>query len=178
MNVNIGSTASPSSAAVMIAEADGGMSIAISVTEDQAAALAVGDNATVYAGGASYQTAIESIAPSTSKSGSFDLTFPLPSAAGVPGASATVRVSKRTANYDTIIPLSALHSDSDGDFVYTVSQDTSALGTVMTVARVDVTILDQDNNRAALNGGVSQRDTIVSRTDRGLSDGDRVRLEE
>ncbi|MDR1600677.1 MAG: efflux RND transporter periplasmic adaptor subunit [Oscillospiraceae bacterium] len=178
VSASVGSMSSPASAAVMIADADGGLTVSITVAEDQAAAFTVGDAATVYAGETAYQAAIESISPSAAQAGSFDLAFALPSAAGAPGVSATVRLSKRSASYDTIIPLSALRVDGDGDFVYAISQNTSALGTVTTVSRVGVTILEQDNTRAALAGGLSQRDTIVARSDRALGDGDRVRLEE
>jgi hypothetical protein len=58
------------------------------------------------------------------------------------------------------------------------SKDSGALGVQTTALRADVSVLEQDATRAAVTGGVSQRDTIITRADRSLSDGDRVRVKE
>jgi len=90
-----------------------------------------------------------------------------------------MELRNRTKNYDLLIPLSALRQDNSGYYVYTVaSRDGGALGAQTFARRADVSLLERDATRAAVTGGVSQRDAIISRADRSLSDGDRVRVSE
>jgi hypothetical protein len=121
---------------------------------------------------------ITSIAASTEVQGMFDVSFSIPDNFGVVGQQASIKFRKRTQQYDVLIPLSALRQDNDGDFIYVVNQQEGSLGTQISVKRVDVYVLDQDNTRAALQAGITQRDLIVARSDRDIQDGDRVRLEE
>ena len=92
--------------------------------------------------------------------------------------SANVEIRKRTQNYDLLIPLSALRKDNYSYYVYIIEQSEGALGAETTVARMDVSLLEQDSTRAAVRGGIGPRDRIVARGDRELHDGDRVRVKE
>ncbi len=178
VNATVGSMVTTSGAVVTLSDTTQGLALTVTVDEDTAEELAVGDKATITVSSTRYDAQILNIAASASRSGYFDLTFLLPGDAGAAGAGASMSITKRTQNYDLIIPLSSLYSDSDGDYVFVVEQSQSSLGARMTVRRVDVYVLDKDGSRAALQGGVTQRDSIVVRSDRAISDGDRVRLEE
>lgn len=176
--LSVGAMVSTNSPVMMLSDQSQGLELYVTVDEDSASEMAIGDSASITVGNEVYQCNILSIALSTDRDSMFDIGFLLPGDAGSVGISATMRLRKRTQNYDVIIPLSALREDSDGNFVYVVEQQQSSLGVRMSVRRVDVYVLEQDSTRAALQGGVSQRDTIVLRGDRDISDGDRVRLEE
>ena len=92
--------------------------------------------------------------------------------------SASVEIRKRTQNYDLLLPLGALRKDNYGYYVFVIVQRDGALGAETTVTRMDVTVVELDSARAAVQGGVSSRDQVVARGDRELHDGDRVRVKE
>ncbi len=175
---SVGTTVSTNGPVATVNDLTGGLSLIVSLSEDDAGEMAAGETATVTVGSVQYTCPIISIAASTAKEGMFDVRFLLPGDAGAVGMSASMRYRKRTQNYDVLIPLSALRSDSEGDFVFIVEQQQSSLGAKMVVRRVDIDVLDRDSSRAALQGGISQRDQIVERSDRNISDGDRVRVSE
>lgn len=177
-SISNGTMVATSSPAITLHSQEDGLVLCVQVTESQAEEMAIGDEATISAGSGKATAQIDSIAISTVKEGMFDVTFTLPGDMASVGMKATMDYRKRTQSYDIIIPLSALHSDGSGDFVYVVEQSDTSLGAKLTVRRVDVTVLATDNSRAALQGGISQKDTIVVRSNRDIADGDRVRLEE
>ncbi len=176
--VSVGAMAPTNSPAMMLSDQTGGLELRVQVDEDSAAEMAVGDEASITVSDQVYQSQVLSLAAMTDREGMYEASFLLPGDAGSVGVKATMRLRKRTQNYDVIIPLSALRSDDDGDFVFVVEQQDSSLGAKMAAHRVDVFVLDQDSSRAALQGGLSQRDTVVARGDRNVQDGDRVRLAE
>ena len=176
--LSVGSMLSTNAPAMTISDQSKGLKLRVTVDEDSASEILIGDAANITVGTDAYQCNVLSIALSNDKQGMFDLDFLLPGDAGSVGISASMRLRKRTESYDIIIPLTALREDDDGNFVYVVEQRQSSLGARMSVRRVDVYVLDTDSNRAALQSGVSQRDVIVTRGDRELSDGDRIRIEE
>ncbi len=177
VSVSVGGNASSTSPAVTLSNENEGLELRVTVTEDQVGDMTVGDSATIVCNGASINAPISSIAYSATATGRYDVTFLLDGSAGTVGMTASMRFRKRTSNYDVIIPLTALHEDNDGTFVYVITQDSGSLGAKRTVTRADVSVIDQDSTRAAVQGGVSQRDQVVSRSDRDLADGDRVRYE-
>ncbi len=177
VSVTAGNNAGTAQASVTLSNETDGLELRVTVSEDQAGDMAVGDQADIIVGGSMVRAAIESIASSTAQAGRYEVLFRLDGSVGTVGQTASMRFRKRTQNYDVLVPLTALHQDNDGYFVYVVQQESGALGARMSVARADVTILEQDATRAAVQGGVTQRDTIVARSDRDLADGDRVRVE-
>lgn len=173
-----GDTASTEKAALTLAGLDGQLELRITVSEDDAGELAIGDEAEITLGSETSSQKIASIAASTENKGKFDICFKLDSRLGRVGMNGKMMVRKRTQQYDTLVPYSALRQDNTGYFVYVITERDSALGAQTTVSRADVTVLDQDGRRAAVQGGVSQRDLIVSRGDRDITAGDRVRIQE
>ena len=170
----VGSTSSP---VMTVNDRSQGLSLTVQVDEVDVGDMTVGDSADITVGGDTLPCEITSIAASSSGQGMFDVSFSIPGGFGVVGQQASMKFRKRTQQYDVLIPLSALRQDNDGNFVYVAEQREGSLGSQMSVRRVDVYVLDQDSTRAALQGGVSQRDLIVARSDRAIQDGDRVRLE-
>ena len=94
------------------------------------------------------------------------------------GDSVRVNIRKTSDRYYTIVPLSALREDSNGKFVFLLQEESGALGNRLTVRRVDVTVQEQNNERAAVSGALSDWDKVVERGDRELKDGDRVRIQQ
>jgi multidrug efflux pump subunit AcrA (membrane-fusion protein) len=178
VSIEAGGAASTASAALMLAKREGSLDLVVSISSDDTQELSIGDTAVITLSNKTYEAPILSIAPSAQDAGKYELSFQLPADAGNAGMNADVEIRKRTQNFDLLIPLSALHQDNTSYFVYVVAQKEGALGAETTVDRVDVSIIDQDSTRAAVQGGAGLRDEIVTRSDRDLSDGDRVRVEE
>lgn len=162
---------------LMLSDLSGGLSLTVTVSEDEAAEMVVGDMAGIIIGDNEFEYPIVSIAASKETGGSYDVAFVIGSGYGAVGQRATMRFRKKTKSYDLLIPLSALREDSAGTFVYVVDKQEGSLGAQVSAKRVDVYVLDQDSTRAALQSGVNQRDLIIARGDREIQDGDRVRLE-
>ena len=178
IDAKAGSVVSTGAPVMTVNDRSKGLSLTVQVDEDDVGDMTVGDSADITVNNDVLSCPITSIAASSEGQGMFDVTFSIPGNLGVVGQQASMKFRKRTQQYDVLIPLSALRQDNDGDFVYVVDRREGSLGTQMSVKRVDVFVLDQDNVRAALQGGVSQRDLIVARSGRDIQDGDRVRLEE
>ncbi|MCL2867598.1 MAG: efflux RND transporter periplasmic adaptor subunit [Clostridia bacterium] len=165
-----------SSAALLTwAGTDTPMSLTVTLSGDDVTLLQVGDNAQIGVSGKSHRVPILT---AVENEDGLEVSFLLPEGAGYPGVTAEVSVSKRTQNYDLLIPLTALRQDSYGYYVLLLSMRQGALGTETTAVRRDVTVLDTDATRAALQGGVSFNDSLIARSDRAVSEGDRVRVQE
>ncbi len=172
-----GKVASPDEAGLTISRPGDGLEVWIPVSEEEAGLVKAGDTAEISLGGDLYECKILSIAPSADDKGKYDLLFQLPGGAGQPGMTASMAIKKRTKNYETIVPLSALRKDDMGYFVYALTESDGALGTETRVKRANVQVLDKDSTRAAVSGGVAGRDRLAARSDRELHDGDRVNVE-
>ena len=58
-----------------------------------------------------------------------------------PGQSLNVSVGQKSANYDLIVPNSAIREDSNGKFILIVESKSSPLGNRYVATRVDVEVL-------------------------------------
>ena len=74
------------------------------------------------------------------------------------------------------MPLTALHSDGDKYYVYVINEKDTILGTETAVDKVQVEILDKNNEQAAIDGAFSWNQKFVLTSSKTLRDGDRVRL--
>ena len=178
VDLQVGATASTAAASLILSPLDGELELVVTISETEAEYVDIGDEATITVGSDTYHAPVRSVSLSAQEAGRYELAFLLPANAGRAGMSADVELRKRTKNYDLLIPLSALRQDNSGYYVYTAISRESALGAQTTTERADVSVIEKDATRAAVQGGVSQRDTVISRSDRDLSEGDRVRIKE
>jgi multidrug resistance efflux pump len=157
---------------------DQGYTVSFSVTNDQAKRLHVGDTATIsnYYWGNEIVATLSSIQtdkkkPMTNKTLTFNLEGDVTS-----GSELTISVGQKSANYDTIIPNSAIRSDSNGSFVLAVTAKNSPLGNRYIAKRVKIEVLAQDDNNAAVTADLSNGDYVITTSSAPISSGDMVRL--
>ena len=157
---------------------DMGHTLTFSVTNDQAQRLRIGDSATVsnYYWGNSITATLTSIRtdpknPQTSKLLTFDLTGDVTT-----GAELTISVGQKSANYDLIVPNSAIKSDTNGNYVLAVSVKSSPLGNRYTARRVSVEVLANDDNNSAVVADLTNGDYVITTSSAPLSSGDMVRM--
>lgn len=173
-----GDTVAKDSVLCVIEVPDMGYTMTVSVTSDQAARLRIGDSATIsnYYWGREITATLSNIRvdpknPQTNKLLTFDISGDVNA-----GTELTVSVGQRSANYDTVVPKSAIHNDSNGDFVYKVESKNSPLGNRYIARRVSVEILAQDDNLVAVTGDFGWGDYVITTSSGPIKNGDMVRL--
>jgi len=92
------------------------------------------------------------------------------------GVSGEMTLSRSGERQGTCVPVSALRSDSDGDYVLVVREKKSAMGLEYSLERVDVTVTERDSALAALQGGLERSALVVTGASKPVAAGDRVRL--
>lgn len=176
LNIQSGAMVSTDAPALKISPVDSTLSLEVPVEVSQIGDVQVGDVADIVIDGRIHECTVTAVAPSKTQEGMHNVRFDLAEGIGSTGMRATMYFRKRTQSYDLLVPLSALRNDVQGDFVYVIHTQDSSLGTRHTLSRVTVSVLERDATRAAVSGGLAQGDTLATRGDRTLSDGDRVRL--
>lgn len=121
---------------------------------------------------------VQSIDVSAEDKNSYELTVSIPAKVKKLGSIATLKVDKASKKYDTCVPLGALHSDGDKYYVYVINEKDTILGTETAVDKVQVDILDKNNEQAAIEGSFSWGQQFVLTSSKTLRNGDRVRLVE
>lgn len=121
---------------------------------------------------------VQSIDVSAEDKNSYKLTVSIPAKVKKLGSIATLKVEKASKKYDTCVPLGALHSDGDKYYVYVINEKDTILGTETAVDKVQVDILDKNNEQAAIEGSFSWGQQFVLTSSKTLRNGDRVRLVE
>lgn len=157
---------------------DQGFLITFSVTNDQAKRLKVGDTATIsnFYWGSEITATVSSIAadsknPQTNKSITCNLEGDVNS-----GDSLTVSIGSKSANYDTVVPKSAVRTDSNGTYVLMVESKNSALGNRYYARRVDVEQLATDDVNVAVNGNLNYGDFVITTSSEPVSGNTQVRM--
>jgi len=92
------------------------------------------------------------------------------------GATLSLTVAQKSAQYDLLAPNSAVRSDANGSFVLVLREKHSALGTRYTARRVDVTVLAQDDTHTAVRGGLEINDFVITTSSKPISNGSMVKM--
>ena len=157
---------------------DLGYTMSFSVTNEQARRLKPGDSATVsnYYWGNQIVATLESIKadpknPQTHKLLTFDVKGDVTA-----GTELTISVGQKSANYDIIVPNSAIRSDTNGSFVLTIESKNSPLGNRYIARRVEVQVLAEDDVNSAVSANLGYGDYVITTSNAPVKNGDLVRL--
>lgn len=99
----------------------------------------------------------------------------VPAGAAVLGTKGSFTCAKRTEAFNTVIPLSGLRKDITGYFCLVMQSRNAILGEKFRAERVDVKLLYSGDTAAAVEGPLMDGDLVISRSDRVVNEGDRVR---
>lgn len=179
INVSAGKETTAGSPMAVIDVVDRGYTIKIPVTNEQAKQVKVGDTADVsnYYWGNDIQATLESITSDPDKPGQGKLLVFRITGEIDAGTNISLSIGQRSANYDCIIPKSALREDTNGHFVLVVTAKSSPLGNRYVATRVDVQVLAEDDTNAAVTG-LAQGDYVITTSSKPLEAGTLVRLVE
>ena len=94
-----------------------------------------------------------------------------------PDTNLTLSIGQKSANYDCIVPNSAIRTDSNGTFVLAIVAKSTPLRTRYTATRVDVQELAKDDTVTAVTG-LSSGDFVITTSTKPIEAGTQVRLVE
>lgn len=178
LSVSAGQTANAGTALATIDVTDRGYTLKIPVTNEQAKKVTIGEQAELvnyWWGGDDITATLESIGTDPANPGKGkQLTFRL-NGTVEPGQSITLSIGQKSANYDCLVPNSAVRSDNNGSFVLLVTSKSSPLGNRYTATRVSVNVLASDDTSTAVTG-LSAGDFVLTTSSKPVSSGMQVRL--
>ena len=177
VNVTAGNTTSATTPVAVLQPEGKGYSLSFSVTNDQAKRLSVGDQAELVNSWRYDDVVVKlaSIKPDTTDPGQKKLlTFDV-SGSVTAGQSLNISVGQKSANFDYIVPNSAVREDSNGKFILIVESKSSPLGNRYVATRVDVEVLASDDKQTAVNGGLYGYEYVITTSSAPVEAGKLVR---
>lgn len=177
IHVTAGNTAGAETPVVTITVADRGYTVRIPVTLEQARQVKIGDTAEItnFWNGNITATLENIINDPQNPSSSKLLMFRLSGDGIEPGTNLTLSIGQRSANYDALIPNSAVRTDANGSFVLVVTAKPSPLGNRYVATRADVQILASDDTMSAVSG-LANGDFVITTSSVPIEAGNQVRL--
>lgn len=157
-----------------------GYTVSISVTNEQASMVKVGDEATVnnYFWGNIYVKLAAIKADRTNPGSKKLLEFDVEGDV-TDGQSLELTIGKKTSNYANVVPNSAIREDSEGTFILAAVAKSTPLGNRYTATRMAVTVLESDDYSSAIDTGTAYGyDYIIVSSSKPVEAGMLVRLVE
>ena len=179
VTVKAGDEAQPDTALVTMQPEGKGYTMSFSVTNDQAKKVSVGDKAELVNSWRydDLDITLSSIKPDTTDPGQKKLlTFDITGDEVTAGQTLNVSVGQKSANYDLIVPNSAIREDSNGKFILIVESKSSPLGNRYVATRVDVEVLASDDTQSAISGGLYGYEFVITTSTQPVEAGKLVRL--
>lgn len=178
INVKAGNETSAAVPVIVMQPEDGGYTLSFSVTNDQARRVSVGDVADLV-NSWRYDKVIVTLAnikpdpsnPGQSKLLTFNVTGNVAA-----GQTLNLSVGQKSANYEFIVPNSAIREDNNGKFILIVESKSSPLGTRYTASRVDVQVIASDETQSAVSGALKGYEFVITTSNKPVEAGDLVRL--
>ena len=166
--------------AVILSSADRGFVFEGKLDKDSAHRFSAGDTGELYykLDGSSQKADVEIHSISTpDESDQVLVTAVLPEGSYSSGMPAQLFLSRKSETYQNCLPLTALRSDSGGDHVFVLRRQSSVQGTEWVIARVDITVKERDSQMMYVDGALTYSDQVVISSNKIISEGDRVRIE-
>lgn len=166
--------------AVILSSADRGFVFEGKLDKDSARRFSAGDKGELHykLDGSTQKADVEIHSISTpDESDQVFVTAVLPEGGYTSGMPAQLFLSRKSETYQNCLPLTALRSDSGGDHVFVLRRQSSVLGTEWVIARVDITVKERDSQMMYVDGALTYSDQVVISSNKIISEGDRVRIE-
>lgn len=178
VNVKAGETTSAATPVAVMQPEGKGYTLSFSVTNEQARRLSVGDKADLVNAWRydDVTVTLASIKPDTTDPGqkkllTFDVTGSVTA-----GQTLNLSVGQRSANYDLIVPNSAIREDNNGKFILIVESKPGPLNTRYIATRVDVEVLASDDTQSAISAALYGYEFVITTSTKPVEAGKQVRL--
>lgn len=178
VTVTAGDTASADTAIATINQTDRGFTVKLSITNEQAKKVKVGDTAELVNYWGDATATLETIGndPQNPQKNR-QLTFRLTGSDIQPDSNITLAIGQQSASYDAIVPTSAIRTDNNGSFVLAIVSKSTPLSTRYTATRVDVQVLASDDKSSAVSG-IGSGEFVITTSTKPIEAGTQVRLAE
>lgn len=188
VTAEVGETVQAGESMAVILQEGEVMEVSFSVPASQAAEVKVGDTAVIVSPRylqnitATLKTIIgQEVTQSEERTQTSEdmrlLTFEL-NGEVTSGEMITLAIEQNQGSYDFVVPLSALQSDKDGNFLLSIQTKTSPLGNRYYTERIPVTVQASDDTQAAVSGALYGNEYVVITSNLPLEGGQQVRLME
>lgn len=140
--------------------------------------IGIGDEVTLDLDGRSdkMRAVVEYLAEDENVPGIYLARIPLPEGVGMPGMSGTV-IRVETGEWrECCIPAYALHTVNNRNFVYIVQEKEGVLGKEYCAQSIDVKVLDQNENFAALEMTLPSDSMVIVSSTAEFASGDIIRI--
>ncbi len=176
-----GETTKPEQVAAIIQMEGKGFTVSFAVTNEQAKKVKVGDmaelqNAWYYD---DVQAILSAVKPDPESAGQKKLlVFDVTGSSITAGQALNLSVGQRSAEYELVVPNSAIREDSNGKFILIVESKSSPLGNRYMATRVDVEVQASDDNNTAISAGLYGYEYVITTSTKPIEAGMQVRLNE
>jgi len=163
-----------------LARGDAGFYFSARATAADAASLAAGDTGTLtYKSDGRDQRAQATVTDigAADDDGSVPVKASLPEGSYPSGVTGELAIARTGERQSTCVPVSALRSDSDGDYVLALEEKKTVTGLTYTAKRVDVEVVSRDSALVSLKGGLDRDALVVTSASKPIAEGDRVRVD-
>lgn len=173
-----GESTTPAEEVALIQVAGKGMTCSFSVTNDQAAKVKVGDVAELQ--NAWYYTdvmvTLSKIRPDPDDPGKRKLLEFNVEGSVQNGESLTLSVGERSAEYDFVVPNSAIREDKNGKFILIIEEKSTPFGNRYKAKRVDAEVMASDETKSAISADLQGYEYVITTSNQPVESGDQVRL--
>lgn len=175
-----GETTEKGAEVATIQRAGKGFTMSLNITKEQAKFVSIGDEADVANSWwySDIHARVREIRPDQANPNGKIIIFEVEGEDLISGTSLNVSVGNKTANYDIIVPNSALGEDSKGKYVYKVDSKSTPFGNRYIARKVYVTILAESDTESAVSGDLIGWDYVVTTSSKPFEDGQQIRLKD
>lgn len=176
-----GETTKPEQAAAVIQAEGKGFTLSFTVTNEQAKKVQVGDvaelqNAWYYDDAQAILSAIKTDPESGGQKKM--LVFDVTGSSIQAGQALNLSVGQRSAEYELVVPNSAIREDSNGKFILIVESKSGPISNRYIATRVDVEVLASDDSNSAISAGLYGYEYVITTSTKPVEAGKQVRLSE
>ena len=104
------------------------------------------------------------------------LVFDVSGESVVAGQTLNISVGERNANYDMVVPNSAIREDNNVKFILIVEAKNSPLGNRYIAVREDVEVVASDDTKSAITGALQGYEFVITTSTHPIKAGQYVRL--
>ena len=177
INIIAGNTAQAGDVVLTIQPAGKDFELTFNTTRDLAAKVSKGDIAEVINNwsGDDIKAVVKNIHKSKDDKNKMDITFSI-SGNVVAGENYTLSVGEKTANYDAVVPTSAIREDSNGKYILYIETKSTPLGNRYYARRQNVEVITSDDTKSAITGTYEWGTYVITTTQKPVKENDQVRL--
>ena len=164
--------------AFLIADTSGGMRFTTQISKEDAAYVMAGDLVTLQANEKKYED-LEVLSTENAEDELVKVTVYVPKKTLSLGEQASMEISKFSKEYSITVPITAVHTENEKNFVYVMKKEKGPLGDMHVARKVNVTIEEKNETTAALStDSLTENDEVIINTNGMISSGEKVRLTE